>query len=66
MLEREEPTINRGLFVSEEDLKLIQLWPLEIRALFDPAAGRELAQRIETEQQVWRNLPMETDEVTPF
>ena len=66
MAERLKPTVNRFLFVSEEDLRLMQGWPLEIRALFDPAADRELAQRIEAEREAWRNRPREPEEEIPF
>lgn len=66
MIEREEPIINRVLFVTERDLELIKHWPLELRALFDPAADRELAQRIEAEREAWRNRPREPEEEIPF
>lgn len=48
--ERPEPPINKILFVSERDLQLIKPWPLELRALFDPQADRDLACRINQER----------------
>lgn len=39
--------INRVLFVSDENLEAIKNWPLELRAIFDPRAARELAERVE-------------------
>ena len=66
MIERGEPIINRVLFVTERDLELIKHWPLELRALFDPVADRELAQRIEAEREAWRNRPSEPEEEIPF
>ena len=64
MVERSErlnPTVNQVLFVAEEDLQLIQPWPLELRALFDPQADRELARRIQIEHHL-----KEDEEEIPF
>jgi hypothetical protein len=66
MAEQLKPTVNRFLFVTKEDLRLMPGWPLEFRALFDPAADRELAQRIEAEREAWRNRPREPEEEIPF
>lgn len=37
------------LFVSERDREAISTWPIELRALFDPQADRELAEKISRE-----------------
>ncbi len=51
------------LLVSEEDIRLLQAWPLELRAIFDPAADRELARRIEEDH---RRPPADDDSEPPF
>lgn len=66
MAEQLKPTVNRFLFLSEDDLKLMQGWPLEIRALFDPAADRELAQRIAQEKHQQANRQPQDEEEIPF
>ena len=60
------PFINKNLFVSEQDLKLIREWPSEIKAIFDPVADRELAQRIAQEKQRQAGNQTEDEEEIPF
>jgi hypothetical protein len=52
------------LIVTKGDLKAIEGWPLELRALFDPKADREFAERIERERAEAKSAA--TDEETPF
>lgn len=39
------------LIVKRGDLESIQHWPIELRALFDPQADRELATKIQEEKR---------------
>jgi hypothetical protein len=52
------------LIVTKGDLKAIESLPIELRALFDPKADRELAERIEQERAAAKNAA--TDEEPPF
>lgn len=52
------------LIVTEDGLKAIERWPLELRAIFDPKADQELAERIEREKDEATNATSE--EETPF
>jgi hypothetical protein len=52
------------LIVTEGDLKAIEGWPAELRALFDPKADREQGVRIERERAAAKTAP--TDEELPF
>ena len=66
MNETLRPTINKIFFVSGQDLQLMQGWPPEMRALFDPQADQELAQRIVTERGTGRTAKIEDDHEIPF
>ena len=57
------PSINSVLFVSDESLEAMSGWPIEMRAIFDPQADRELAQRIESEK---RSPTASSDDDLPF
>ena len=61
--------MNNPLIVKHQDLQIIKHWPLELRAIFDPSAQLELAQRIERERQETearhKKLHSELDEI-PF
>lgn len=52
------------LIVTEDGLKAIERWPLELRALFDPKADREFAERIERERAEAKSAA--TEEELPF
>lgn len=52
------------LIVTEDGLKAIERWPLELRAIFDPKADQELAERIERERDERKGEANE--EETPF
>ena len=52
------------LIVTKEDLKAIERWPIELRALFDPKADRELAERIEQGRAAAKTAT--TEEEPPF
>jgi hypothetical protein len=52
------------LLVTEGDLKAIEHWPIELRALFDPRADRELALRAAAAREERRDE--EDDGEIPF
>ena len=57
--------LRNPLIVRSGDLELIKHWPIELRALFDPRADRELAERIEAEKRAGKSAAADEDE-PPF
>lgn len=70
MSERFRPSINQVLFVSPEKLEVIQAWPVELRALFDPQVDRALAHLFAEQKAAARTATQptanEADDDIPF
>jgi hypothetical protein len=59
--ETQKDTTNNALYVSEEGKRAMAGWPLEIRAIFDPKADRELAEKIAREKKSRSSEPSDAD-----
>ncbi len=59
--EAKKETVNDALYVSEESKRAMAGWPIELRAIFDPKADRELAEKIAREKKARSSEPSDAD-----
>lgn len=59
--EARKETVNTALYVTEESKRAMAGWPIEIRAIFDPKADRELAEKIAKEKKARSSEPSDAD-----
>lgn len=66
--------MNTAIFVTPDELKAMRRWPVELQALFNPAADRKLAEQIAAERAASRagngavggNAQHQSGETSPF
>jgi hypothetical protein len=59
--EARKEIVNAALYVTEESKRAMAGWPIEIRAIFDPKADRELAEKIAREKKAGSSEPSDAD-----
>lgn len=57
-------TAKNILLVTEEEIEVMRHWPIALRALFDPRADQELAERIEAERKAATDAAPPCDELS--